>query len=92
MLRRLNTLNAVRLTKSGMRAEKPAEVLEFFGIAQGMDVLDMFSIGGYYTEVLSRVVGSEGSVIAHTNQAYAGFVGEEATIRMPTITCRMSKF
>ena len=60
---------------------KPAEVLEFFGIAQGMDVLDMFSGGGYYTEVLSRVVGSEGSVIAHTNQAYAGFVGEEATIR-----------
>ena len=60
---------------------KPAEVLEFFGITQGMDVLDMFSGGGYYTEVLSRVVGSEGSVIAHTNQAYAGFVGEEATIR-----------
>ena len=60
---------------------KPAEVMEFFGIAPGMDVLDMFSGGGYYTEMLSNVVGSEGSVIAHSNQAYAQFVGEEATNR-----------
>jgi len=60
---------------------KPAEVLEFFGIAPDMDVLDMFSGGGYYTEILSRIVGSDGSVIAHSNQAYANFVGEEATIR-----------
>lgn len=60
---------------------KPAEVLAFFGIAPGMDVLDMFSGGGYYTEMLSRVVGPEGSVAAHTNTAYAQFVGEEATNR-----------
>jgi len=60
---------------------KPAEIMEFFGIAPGMDVLDMFSGGGYYTEMLSNVVGTEGSIIAHTNEAYAQFVGEEATIR-----------
>jgi len=60
---------------------KPAEVLEFFGIQPGMTVLDMYSGGGYYTEMLSHIVGPEGSVIAHTNQAYAGFVGEEATNR-----------
>ena len=60
---------------------KPAEVMEFFGIASGMDVLDMFSGGGYYTEMLSRIVGSDGSVLAHTNQAYAQFTGEEATNR-----------
>lgn len=60
---------------------KPAEVLEFFGIQRGMTVLDMYSGGGYYTEMLSHIVGPEGSVIAHTNQAYAGFVGEEATNR-----------
>ena len=59
----------------------PAAVMEFFGIAPGMDVLDMFSGGGYYTEMLSNVVGDEGSVIAHSNQAYAQFVGEEATNR-----------
>jgi predicted methyltransferase len=60
---------------------RPAEVMEFFGIEPGMDILDMFSGGGYYTEILSRVVGAEGSVVAHTNQAYAQFVGEEATNR-----------
>ena len=56
---------------------KPAEILEFFGIAPGMTVLDMFSGGGYYTEILSHAVGSDGHVIAQTNQAYLGFVGEE---------------
>jgi len=60
---------------------KPAEVMAFFGITSGMDILDMFSGGGYYAEMLSRVVGEEGSVIAHSNQAYAQFVGEEATNR-----------
>jgi predicted methyltransferase len=60
---------------------KPAQVLEFFGIAPGMAVLDMFSGGGYYTEMLSHVVGPEGKVVAHTNSAYAGFVGDEAVNR-----------
>ena len=60
---------------------KPAEVLEFAGIRPGMKILDMYSGGGYYTEILSRIVGPEGSVTAHTNQAYAQFVGEEATNR-----------
>ena len=60
---------------------KPAEVLEFFAIQPGMTVLDMYSGGGYYTEMLSHIIGPEGSVIAHSNQAYAGFVGEEATNR-----------
>ncbi|MGI9206116.1 MAG: class I SAM-dependent methyltransferase [Woeseiaceae bacterium] len=60
---------------------RPAEVLEFFGIEAGMDILDMFSGGGYYTEILSRVAGAEGSVVAHSNEAYAQFVGEEATNR-----------
>jgi len=60
---------------------KPAEVLEFLGIHSGMRVLDMFSGGGYYTELLSHVVGPEGRVIAHTNKAYVQFVGVEATNR-----------
>lgn len=60
---------------------KPAEVLEFFGIGTGMHVLDMYSGGGYYTEMLSHIVGADGRVYAHTNQAYAQFVGEEATVR-----------
>jgi predicted methyltransferase len=56
---------------------KPAEVLEFLGIAPGMTVLDMFSGGGYYTEILSYTVGDSGHVIAQTNEAYLQFVGDE---------------
>ncbi|MDH4072523.1 MAG: methyltransferase domain-containing protein [Gammaproteobacteria bacterium] len=60
---------------------KPAEVLSFLGIEPGMVVLDMFSGGGYYTEILSNVVGSDGKVVAHNNAVYVQFVGEEATNR-----------
>ena len=55
---------------------KPAAVLEFLGIEPGMTVLDMFTGGGYYAEIISGVVGEEGKVIAHSNQAYLGFVGD----------------
>lgn len=56
---------------------KPAEVLEFLGITPGMTVLDMFSGGGYYTEILAHAVGENGRVIAQSNQAYLQFVGDE---------------
>jgi len=55
---------------------KPAAVLEFLGIVPGMTVLDMFTGGGYYAEIISGVVGEEGKVIAQSNQAYLGFVGD----------------
>lgn len=60
---------------------KPAAILEFFAIEPGMTVLDMFSGGGYYTEMLSSVVGAKGIVVAHSNQAYAQFVGDEPNVR-----------
>lgn len=60
---------------------KPAEVLAFFGIEPGMSVLDMFSGGGYYSEILSNVVGEKGHVVAHSNKAYLQFVGEEFVAR-----------
>jgi len=55
---------------------KPAQVLSFFNIKPGMTVLDLFSGSGYYTELLSSVVGQNGRVIAHTNAAYIPFSGE----------------
>lgn len=55
---------------------KPGEVLEFMGIAPGMTVLDMFSGGGWYAEIVAHVVGPDGHVIAHTNTAYKNFVGD----------------
>lgn len=46
---------------------KPAEVLEFLGLAPGMRVLDMNAATGYYTELLARVIGPAGRVIAHNH-------------------------
>jgi len=45
----------------------PAEVLAFFGIEPGMRVADMMAARGYYTEILSKVVGSEGTIYAQNN-------------------------
>jgi len=56
---------------------RPDQVLAFFEIGPGMKVLDLFSGGGYYTEILSGVVGAEGQVISHNNEAYLSFVGKE---------------
>ncbi len=60
---------------------KPDQVLEFFGVEPGMTVLDMFAGGGYYTELVSYVVGEDGGVVAHTNKPYLGFVGDEHDLR-----------
>jgi len=75
---------------------KPAEVLEFLGIEPGMTVLDMFSGGGYYSELLSYVVGAEGRVVSHSNTAYLGFVGDEfddrhADNRLPNVEVLMAE-
>jgi predicted methyltransferase len=75
---------------------KPAEVLEFIGIESGMTVLDMFSGGGWYAEVMAHVVGTDGAVIAHSNEAYKNFVGEAleerfGTGRVPQATILMAE-
>ena len=41
---------------------KPADVIAFLGIEPGMKVIDLIAASGYYTEVLSLAVGSEGVV------------------------------
>ena len=46
---------------------KPAEIVAFLGIAPGMTVIDLIAAGGYYTEVLSVAVGSEGKVYAQNS-------------------------
>jgi predicted methyltransferase len=52
---------------------KPREVLAFLGVMPGMRVADMFSAGGYYTELLARAVGVKGQVVAYNNPPYAKF-------------------
>lgn len=59
----------------------PADVLCFFGIGEDDRVLDLFSGSGYYTEIISRLVGSSGKVSAHNNAAYLEFQKEEIAAR-----------
>ena len=47
---------------------KPAEVLAFYGVAPGQKIADLQAGGGYYTEILSRTVGPEGTVYATNNE------------------------
>lgn len=77
-------------------ARKPAEVLEFFGIEEGMSVLDIFAGGGYYSEILSYAVGSEGNVTLYNNGGWDGFVGAGvaerlADNRLPNVTSMVSE-
>jgi len=90
--------NPARATRDVERdaTRKPGEVLEFFGIEPGMQVLDLLSGGGYYTEVLSYVVGPEGKIVAHSNEMYAQYVGDEtstryANSRLPNVEILMAE-
>jgi predicted methyltransferase len=40
----------------------PARILDFFDIKRGMQVVDLMAGDGYYTELLSRAVGKDGTV------------------------------
>lgn len=75
---------------------KPAEVLRFFGIEEGMAVFDIFAGGGYYSELLSYVVGATGSVTMYNNKPWDDFAGTEvrtrlANDRLPNIHLTVAK-
>ncbi|WND02314.1 hypothetical protein QGN29_12220 [Temperatibacter marinus] len=57
---------------------KPAEILKFAGVKNGMTVLDINASRGYYSEILSGVVGKNGKVIAHNGPAYWGFIKKQS--------------
>ncbi|MEE2565289.1 class I SAM-dependent methyltransferase [Hyphobacterium marinum] len=46
----------------------PAEILNFAGVEPGWAIADIGAGGGYYTRILSRAVGANGTVYAHNYQ------------------------
>jgi predicted methyltransferase len=50
--------------------DHPAELLRLTAIRPGMQVADVLAGSGYYTELLSYLVGSKGSVLMLNNKAY----------------------
>ena len=58
---------------------KPGKVLTFFGVEEGMIVVDIASGGGYFTEIISGVVGPDGKVSAQ-NRASDQFEERRAAL------------
>jgi len=63
------------------KTSEPVAVLGFFGLKPGMQVLDLFSGGGYYSEIVSHAVGPAGEVVAHVNDIYEKYNRDEITER-----------
>lgn len=59
----------------------PAEVLAFLQVRPGQHVIDYFAGGGYFTELLSRIVGPTGQVIAYNNAGYLKFAADKPAQR-----------
>ncbi|MFT5211730.1 MAG: putative methyltransferase [Flavobacterium sp.] len=47
-----------------------------------MAVADVFAGDGYYTELLSLVVGREGSVVLDENEPWDDFVAKRVAVRI----------
>lgn len=47
----------------------PIRVLDFLGVKPGMTVIDLVAAAGYYTEVISNVVGPSGKVYMQNSEA-----------------------
>ena len=61
---------------------KPAQVIDFVGVKEGDQVLDLLAGGGYYSELLSRVVGDKGAVTLQIPKAYLKYAEESLEIRL----------
>lgn len=76
---------------------RPAEALAFMQVETGMDVFDIEAGGGWYTELLARAVGPEGSVVMQNPEGFLAFVGDAikarlADNRLPNVRQSLSKF
>jgi predicted methyltransferase len=61
---------------------KPAEVLSFLEVAPGQHALDFFAGPGYYSELLSRVVGPSGSVLIYNDALYTQAAHHDLMVRL----------
>jgi predicted methyltransferase len=58
------------------------DVLTFFGFEPGMIVADIFAAGGYYSELIGRVVGPTGKVYLYNNAGFAKFAEKPLAARV----------
>lgn len=73
----------------------PADLLAFSRVSPGERVLDVGSGGGYFTRLLSSVVGPRGHVTAHDAPAYANNIAAARTALLssrPNISGQLTPF
>jgi len=86
--------NPARPAKDAKRdsADHPAELLRLAGVKPGMRVADFMAANGYWTEILSNVVGPQGHVLMLNNAAYdnwsPGWEKRVADNRLPNVEHR----
>ena len=56
--------------------DHPAEILALLNIGPGSRVADIFAGGGYYSELIGRVVAPGGEVLMHNNTPYLEFAAK----------------
>lgn len=62
----------------------PVDTLAFAGVKPGMSIVEMFPGGGYYTRLLSDIVGPKGHVLGIENAGWKGAVkADQALLREP---------
>ena len=61
---------------------RPRRILDFFDIKAGQAVADIQAGNGYYTELLSRIVGEEGEVFCVNDAVTQRLYGEQLTQRL----------
>jgi predicted methyltransferase len=63
----------------------PETILKLLNIKSGDTVLDVFAGGGYYSELIARIVGKSGKVYLHNNEAYLNYVEKALNERLGRI-------
>ncbi len=64
------------------QSDRPGQVLAFAGFIPGMVVADIFGGGGYYSEILSGVVGPQGKVLLVNNPPYDDYAKKDLAMRL----------
>ena len=86
------TADNVKLDES----RKPVEVLQFLGLKQGMNVLDLFGANAYWAEITAPAVGPKGHVIVweptqfYNDKAKASFA--DFIAKQPNVSIVSSPF
>jgi predicted methyltransferase len=66
--------------KAADALRKPAETLTFSGVRPGMTVGEFYPAGGYFTRMLSDVVGPSGHIYAIENAGWSDSVKDDRTM------------